>query len=49
MKPLEEFDFAQAPQIPAARLDALFEAWLYGDKLPDLPAAHGAQSGTSGA
>ena len=39
----------EAPQIPAARLDALFEAWLYGDKLPDLPAAHGAQSGTSGA
>jgi aminopeptidase N len=29
----------KAPQVPAAQLDALFQAWLYGEKLPTLPAA----------
>ncbi len=27
----------QAPQVPPAQLDALFEAWLYQDQLPALP------------
>jgi aminopeptidase N len=29
----------KAPQIPAARLDTLFQEWLYGKTLPALPAA----------
>jgi aminopeptidase N len=29
----------KAPQIPAAQLDALFQAWLHGEKMPALPAA----------
>jgi aminopeptidase N len=28
----------QAPQIPAAELDAFFQAWLYQDEMPALPA-----------
>ena len=29
----------QAPQVPAARLDALLQAWLYGAGVPTLPTA----------
>jgi aminopeptidase N len=29
----------QAPQVPAATLDALFQAWLHDEKMPALPAA----------
>ena len=32
----------EAPQVPAAQLDALFQAWLYGAGLPALPAASSA-------
>jgi aminopeptidase N len=28
----------EAPQVPAAQLDDLFQAWLYADKMPALPA-----------
>ncbi len=28
----------KAPQVPAATLDALFQAWLYDEKAPELPA-----------
>jgi aminopeptidase N len=35
----------EAPQVPAARLDALFQAWLYGDQVPALPSAAGAPAG----
>jgi aminopeptidase N len=29
----------KAPQVPAATLDQLFQAWLYGSELPSLPKA----------
>ena len=31
----------KAPQIPAAQLDALFQTWLHGKKMPALPAPAG--------
>jgi aminopeptidase N len=31
----------QAPQVPAAQIDALLQAWLYGDKMPALPSPAG--------
>jgi aminopeptidase N len=38
----------EAPQVPATELDALFNAWLYGDQLPALPPAAPAASATRG-
>jgi aminopeptidase N len=34
----------EAPGVPPAELDALFDAWLYGEELPALPAATTAPS-----
>jgi aminopeptidase N len=32
----------EAPQVPAAQIDALFQAWLYAGKMPVLPSPAGA-------